>query len=396
MGQGFAGGDAWQEIDLDALRWNFAQVKALAAPAAVAAVVKADAYGHGMAACAQVFAEAGADVLAVSSLREALALRRRLPAAAVWAMGAPARAFWAEAIQAGIAMTVGSLAEARALSGCAVGIGGTALVHLKVDTGFHRLGMAPEEAARAAGELARQPGLRMAGVFTHLALLDEAHDTAQVEAFSMTCAALARQGLTPPRHVADSIALARYPAWRYDMVRAGAVLYGMKCAQTPFAPRRAMRLCGRVAALREIAPGEGVGYDALFVAERPTRIATVPLGYADGLPRRLWRRGEAALRGRRAPYAGLPCMDMVTLDVTDVPGVSLGDVVTFLGGEGPDAVPLEDFAAWAETNRNEPLAMTGRRVPRVFLERGMITGVDDPLLGNIEMQDAQVHPARFS
>ena len=372
-------GDAWQEIYLDAMRYNIEQTIAHAPGVNIAAVVKADAYGHGIARTAKLFHESGAALIATASIREALYLRARFPDMPLWSMGAASNDLIGDAIECGIALTVCSLDEARSAAKSATLSRRVAHVHVKVDTGFHRLGVGCEEAPGIIAEMATIPGILIDGVFTHLALLDEAHDMAQVERFEKISKELCSNNITVPRHICDSIALFRYPQWRWDMARVGALLYGNKSREAPFTPRRAMRLCARIVSIREIEPGEGVGYDEEYFVSRRTRIATLPIGYADGLPRALRQHGQAALHGKRAPYAGLPCMDQVMLDVTDIPGARIGDTVTLLGGEGADAITLEEFASWLGTNRNEPLCLTGRRVPRVYMDGGNVVGVDDPL-----------------
>ncbi|HML46485.1 MAG TPA: alanine racemase [Clostridia bacterium] len=326
-------GDAWQEIDLDALRHNAATALSLAGDAEVFAVVKADAYGHGAARMAETLLKSGIRTLAVSCLREALFLRRRFPEAGLLVMGATPDALLDRAVAGDIALALFSLEQGQALSRAACALGKTASVHLKLDTGFHRLGMTEAEALRDIPKIARLPGLAVEGLFTHLALLDAEHDRAQMAVFERVAAGLRAQGIAPRLHVGDSIALVRYPQWRLDAVRVGALLYGARPGGSEamdFALRCTMRVCARIIAVRDIPAGDAVGY-AHFVARRPTRIATLPIGYADGLSRCLWQRGQAALRGRRVPYAGLPCMDQIMLDVTDVPEAQAGDIVTLFG-----------------------------------------------------------------
>ena len=375
-------GDAWQEVDLDALRHNAATALALAGEAEVFAVVKADAYGHGAARVSEALLESGIRTLAVSCLREALFLRRRFPAAGLLVMGATPDALLDRAVAGNIALTLSTLEQGQALSRATCAQGKIASVHLKLDTGFHRLGMEEAEALRDIPRIARLPGLRIDGLFTHLALLDAEHDRAQMACFERVAAELRAQGIAPRLHVGDSIALVRYPQWRLDAVRVGALLYGARPSGSEhmdFMLRCTMRVCARIAAIRDIPVGDAVGY-ARFVAQRPTRIATLPSGYADGLARCLWQRGQAALRGRRVPYAGLPCMDQCMLDVTDVPEARVGDAVTLFGGEGPDAIGLMEFADWVDSNRNEPMCRMGRRTPTVYRSGGRIVAVEDPLL----------------
>ncbi|MDR1263080.1 MAG: alanine racemase [Oscillospiraceae bacterium] len=375
-------GGAWQEIDLDALHFNLESVRAAIGPdVKIAAVVKADAYGHGIIECARVLYESGADVIATASVREALYLRKTLPDAPLWAMGYASDDLLENAVVNNIALSISGAEQAKRLSALAESHNTLSHVHLKIDTGFHRLGMSVEDADVALPAIMSTPRLAIDGIFTHLALIDKEHDCAQmIKLFNIIRSSAARLAKELPcLHAADSIAAFRYPEWRLGMIRIGALLYGNHIADAPFTPRKVMRLCARIVSLRSISAGEGVGYDESYRSTRATVIATIPLGYADGLPRRLRESGQAAVRGTRVRYAGLPCMDQSMLDVTDVAGVSVGDAVTVLGGEGADSISVEAFAAWVGSNRNEPLAMTGRRVPRVYYQGGVVKVVD-PLL----------------
>ncbi|MDR0397440.1 MAG: alanine racemase [Oscillospiraceae bacterium] len=385
-------GGAWQEINLDALRFNLESVRAaVGSGVKIAAVVKADAYGHGMTECAAALWSAGADVIASASVREALCLRRVLSDAPLWSMGYASRDLLEAAIVNGITLTICDVEQARLLSDTAASLNMTARAHVKIDTGFHRLGIPSGEARGALPAIMSMPRLAIDGIFTHLALIDEEHDRAQASRFFSAVNPLALRGEDAPiLHAADSIAAFRYPQWRLGMVRVGALLYGNVIADAPFKPRKAMRLCARIVSLRVVPPGEGVGYDESYRARRETIIATIPLGYADGLPRRLREQGQASVRGARVRYAGMPCMDQSMLDVTDAPGVSVGDIVTVLGGEGADSIPVEDFAAWIGSNRNEPLAMTGRRVPRLYYQNGEPVKVSDPLLADVTPQTSSL------
>ncbi|GHU72815.1 alanine racemase [Clostridia bacterium] len=374
-------GDAWQEINLDALTSNLRSIRdALSSGVKICAVVKADAYGHGMRCCAEALWAAGADLIATASIREALSLRWTLPNVRLWAMGAASDDLLEAAVINGIALTICDTAQARRLGDIAESLGLTASIHIKLDTGFHRLGFTMEDAPIELPRIMEMSNVRVDGLFTHLALIDRERDEAQMARFFSVADGLSARGHSPMLHAVDSIAAFRYPQWRLGMVRVGAILYGNHIAEAPFTPHKVMRLCARIVSLRTIQPGDTVGYDEDYHVERPTLIATIPLGYADGLPRRLRESGEASVRGQRVRYAGMPCMDQSMLDVTGVPGVSVGDTVTVLGGDGCDAIPVEEFARWVGSNRNEPLAAIGRRVPRVYYENDIITGTDDPLL----------------
>ncbi|MDR2505643.1 MAG: alanine racemase [Oscillospiraceae bacterium] len=397
-------GNAWQEVDLSAARYNIMKIRE-SVDVPIAAVVKADAYGHGIERMAELFYQEGAAVIATANQREALRLRRKFPDMPLWVMGAlgsppnppnhPDKSadlsgtpvIWrgglisedlVEAcVKNKIMLSVGSADEAEAVS--RISHFETAYVQIKIDTGFHRLGIPACDAVRDIIRISRLPNIHVAGIFSHLTLSTKSADEKQDALFRNIYDELAEHGLRYPRGMADSIALYRYPEMRYDTARVGALLYGCKSRETPFEPMRVMRVCARIVSIREIEEGDICGYDETWRAARRTRIATLPIGYADGVPRRLRERGETALNGRRARYVGLPCMDQCMIDVTDIPA-KIGDTVTLFGGNGADSISFEEYAAWLSTNRNECMCAMGRRVPRVYADGGEVVAVDDPLV----------------
>lgn len=387
--------DTRLEVDLDALEGNARAIAALlregpaaaggGAPA-LAAVLKADGYGLGAVECAGAFLRGGAAMLAVACLPEALELRRAYPEATVMVMGHTPDRLLALCARERVVCTLWTAEQARVLSDAARAAGATAGFHLKLDTGMNRLGIRPGPgAAEAIARMASLPGLRLVGIFTHLALVDADRDRAQFDMFMEFIAELEALGVDPGlRHVCDSIGLARYPEYRLDLVRAGAALYGLPPLRAPAIERAGLRtafaLRTRISRLRRLGPGEGVGYDHSWKApESGALLATLPIGYADGYRRSLSNKGEVLIRGVRAPLVGLVCMDQCTVDLSAVTGVVEGDEVLLLG-EGPDGAvsPLE-MAAWVGTNRNELVAGLGRRLPRIYTRGGKTARVVDYL-----------------
>lgn len=379
------------EIDTDALRRNLGEVRRVVGPGpSIAAVVKADAYGLGAVVCGRVFLEAGASLLAVARLEEALELRRALPGAPILVMGHSSDESLPTAVDRDIAVTIFEERQAALLSFAASARGKTALVHLKIDTGMNRLGLrcveaagmdaagtgaaecACMDAARLVARMAALPALRLEGIFTHLALNDAETDALQFSRFRALLDALDSLGVSIPlKHVCDSIGLVRYPEYRLDLVRAGAILYGMAALRLPpgvdLGLRFAAALRARVTRVARLAPGEGVGYDFTYRAgPGGATLATVAAGYADGYPRSLSNRGFVSIRGRRAPVVGLVCMDQLTVDASGIEGVAPGDEATLLG----DGVGILELAEAAGTNRNEILSSLGRRIPRSYLRGG--------------------------
>jgi alanine racemase len=392
------------EVDLDALSHNLRAVRghmADTAPTAVpqagiaggatriAAVLKANAYGMGAVQAAREFVRAGADMLAVATLSEAAELERGLGSTLpvpVLVMGHTPDSLLAEAARRKIELAIGDLRQAGLLSRHALEAGRTCSVHIKVDTGMNRLGMVPDSGAPALlSEIADLPGIRIAGIFSHLALRSADSDRRQFGLFMDLIASAEARGLSfPLRHLCDSIGLVRYPEYRLDMVRVGAALYGMRPLNDPAGAaldlRTPLALRTRVSRVKAIAEGEGVSYDASYAAPAGgALIATLPVGYADGYPRRLSNVAEVLIRGRRAPVVGLICMDQLFVDVSGVPDAAEDDEVLLLGASGGEELGVLEVAGWSGTNRNEVIASIGRRVPRVYLRGGREVGSLDYL-----------------
>jgi alanine racemase len=367
----------WAEIDLDALQHNVKALCAAARPARLAAVVKADAYGHGAVEVARSALEAGAAFLGVATLDEAVELRRAGIAAPILLLGYTAVEDAEPAVAHDLAVTVFDLDLVRALGAAARRTGRRARIHLKVDTGMGRIGVPPDAAGAFARAAAALPGIALEGCFTHFATADEpdtAAARAQLEAFHAALRGLDAASVAPGlRHAANSAALLALPDARLDLVRPGIALYGIPPAPHlagAAALRRVMRLRSRVAQVKRVPAGTPVGYGHTYRAPRETTIATVPAGYADGYARLLSGRGEVAVAGRLCPLAGRISMDQCTVDAGDAP-VRVGDLVELWG----DAIPVEEVAARAETIAYEMLAGVCRRVPRVFQRGGRVAGV---------------------
>jgi alanine racemase len=282
-----------------------------------------------------------------------------------------------EAVVAGITCTIFDDEAAQALANAAAATGLTASVHVKVDTGMARLGLPPGEVAAFLGRLRELPGLRVEGMFTHFATADEEDAsflTVQWSTFNQLVAELERLDLRPEIvHAANSAAALRYPQTRYDLVRVGIALYGLDSSPEAPAPadlRPVMSFHTEIAQVREVPAGTPISYGGTFVTERPSRIATIPVGYADGFRRapQTWR--EVLVGGRRAPVVGRVCMDYTMIDVTDVPNVRRGDAVVLIGRQGHDEISAEEVALWLGTSNYEVVAAILPRVPRESLEEG--------------------------
>ena len=328
----------WAEIDLDAIRHNFAYIQqAVGGP--VCAVVKADAYGHGDAVTARVLQQAGAAAFAVSCLGEGRHLRRHGITKPILILGYADPAHAAVLAQEDIATACFSTEYAQALSAAAVQAGVRVKVHLKVDTGMGRIGFAVrsgfEDAIRELEALYTLPGLDICGIFQHFAVADSnapadlAYTEEQYSLFTRVVDRLQADGFaTGTVHCANSAAQLRHPEWRRDMTRAGIIVYGLDPSGDAHFPalRPALSLHCIVTFVKELRPGQCVSYGRTFTAEHPMRVATVCVGYADGYPRTLsggQGQGVMCIHGRPAPVVGRVCMDQTLVDVTDIPDVKM-------------------------------------------------------------------------
>ncbi len=368
------------EVNLAALRHNLRVIARHAGRAKVWPVLKADGYGHGAPAVARTLERAGAEGFCVALLEEAVELRDAGVRTPILVMGGYYGGAYEEIVTRGVVPVIYDRSHLEGLARASRQLGRPVEAHLKVDTGMARLGVSVSGLEDFAREILRHPEVAITGLMTHLACAETdataegAHFTAeQVTRFEEATARLARAGVTPSvRHAANSAAVLRGEAL-FDVVRPGVAIFGV----SPRAGRvselhAAMRVRSEIVDLRTIQAGESVGYGALYRASRTTRIATLPMGYADGLSRHLSNRGHVLVRGARAPIVGAVSMDMSMIDVTDVDGVSLRDEVVVLGAQegarGKDELSAEGIARQAGTIPWEILTSISRRVPRFYRE----------------------------
>jgi len=372
------------EVNLEALRHNLRVVRRAAGGARVWAVLKADAYGHGAPAVARTLERAGADGFCVALLEEAVELREAGIGAPILVMGGHYGSdpgAYEEVVARGLVPVVHDIEQVASFARVvrAGAAGGPVGVHLKIDTGMARLGVTMQALPRLVARLAEFPEVRVAGLMTHLASADaptEEQTAEQMARFEEATALLAHHGVSPEiRHAANSAATLRAQA-RLDVVRPGIALFGV----SPEVGGRAltnelrpvMRVRTEIVAVREVPSGAPVGYGATWRAPRASRIATLPLGYADGLSRRLAGVGAVLVRGKRAPIVGAVSMDMTMIDVTDVPGADVRDEAVVLGRQdgplGKDCIGADEIAAHADTIAWEVLTSVSRRVPRFYRE----------------------------
>ncbi len=369
-------------IDLAALRHNFRAIRQLVGPdLGIMAMVKADAYGHGLVPAARAFAQAGATCFGVAELEEGVRLRQAgIEGEIVVLLGVPA-AGAAEVVEYRLTPVVFDRAVLPALGMAAAARQRRVAVQLKVDTGMGRLGIMPREIAALLAAIGEWPGLRLSGILSHFPTADgedQAVALAPWPRFVELCEACVPSAAAGPggkllRHMANSAALLRFPVAHADLVRPGITLYGYYPAPAHgrFAAidlQPAMSLRSRVVQVKEVPAGYGISYGHRFVTERPTRLAVLPVGYDDGYPRGLTGKAAVLIHGRRAPIRGTICMNACLAEVSEIPGVAAGDEVVLLGRQGEEMIDAEEIAGWLGTICYEILCLSGSRNGRVYLD----------------------------
>jgi alanine racemase len=368
---------AWAEIDLDALRFNAAQIKARLGTAALCAVVKADGYGHGAVTAALALIEGGADGLAVAIVDEGIELRGAEITAPILLLSEPAAEVMGAAIAAVLTPTLTTLGGVAAAGEAAKRIGGKIPVHVKVDTGMHRMGVDIDHLVELLEAIGEFDQLVVEGLWTHLAVADEddpeslAFTALQLERFDEAVRRAQAAGVSPPvLHVANSAGTIAVPAARYTMVRCGLALYGelptpaVAEAAGSLELQAAMTIKAAVTAVRALPEGSRPSYGRRRAMPASGTVATVPIGYADGFPRALFAAGqEVLIGGRRYPLAGNVTMDQIVVDVGS-DEVAVGDEVVLLGAQGDERITVSEWAEHLGVIPYEVLCGIGPRLPR--------------------------------
>lgn len=382
--------NTWAEISLDAIahntRWFLGQ---LTGPTRMMAVVKADGYGHGAVEVARAALGAGAGMLGVAFLDEAVQLREAGITSPILLLGYTPPQSVEAAVRHNVTLTVFTDDVIKETIAWAERLKREARVHVKIDTGMSRVGVTSEEEALSLAMQAKASSyVTLEGIFTHFADADNedaAFTELQFDRFLRIIQTLEEQGVTVPiRHCCNSAATIRYPHMHLDMVRVGISLYGLSPSRSMSGRvqplRQAMHFRTRIAATKQLRPNTPIGYGCTYTTVRDSLIATIPVGYADGLPRLLSNRGCALIRGRKVPLVGNVCMDQVMLDVTDVPGIEPGEEVVLFGNSESTVLSADELAAQTGTIGYEIVCQVGKRVPRIYTNAGAYVSGRNELL----------------
>lgn len=362
----------WLEIDLGAIQHNYHLLQAIS-QRPVMAVIKANAYGHGISGVVPALTRVGATWCGVARIEEALEVRRFSREIQVLVLGYT-HPFWVEkALAQDICLTVFDSQTAEAYAKRAQAIGCELRVHAKVDTGMGRLGVLPDAAVDFIRWLMTLPGLKVEGLYTHFARADESNPAPtleQIRRFDGILETLTIMNLRPRWvHASNSAAIFNIPQARYDLVRAGIALYGLHPSpETPLPPsfRPAMALKARLVSIKTLPPGSGVGYGHRYVTQDHERIGVVAAGYADGIRRILGN--EVLIHGKKAPVLGTPCMDQIMVQLDDVIEAMPGDEVVIFGGQGGNFISVEEVARRWGTINYEVVTNMMARLPRIYVE----------------------------
>lgn len=367
----------WAEINLTAIQDNVSSIKKLLLPETLLmAVVKANAYGHGMVQAAKTALAAGADYLGVATLDEAVTLRQNDIQAPILVLGYVPVEFFGEALQKNIELTIFNLESAQALSEIASKKEQTAVLHLKVDSGMGRIGFqTSEDSLDTIETISNLPSLNIKGIFTHFAVADErdkSYTEQQFREFTDFISGLENKGIhIPIKHCANSAAIIDLPYTHLDMVRAGIICYGLYPSEEVIKERLplkpALKLKTRISNIKTLPTGKTISYGRTYTCRQERVIATVPIGYADGYSRLLSNRAYAVIKGKKTPQVGTICMDQCMFDVSDIEDVKVGDEVILLG-QGQPGISAEDIGSWMGTINYEVVCMIGPRIPRFYIK----------------------------
>ena len=373
---------AWAEINLDAIENNIEQVKKSCGDKEIIAVIKADGYGHGAVGISKELIDNGAKRFAVATLPEAVELRRAGVEIPIMTLGFIGEEFYDEIVDYNIEQTIFSYDSAKVLSDIAMKKNKIAKIHIAVDTGMGRIGfLTTIEQAQEVHKISKLPSVKIVGIFTHFATADEKdkkYTELQIERFKKFNSWLEDLGVYIPfKHVSNSAAIIDLPDLEYEGVRAGIMMYGyypsteVNMEEVNLIP--VLTLKARIIHLKTLNKGEGISYGKTYITDRVSKIATLPIGYADGLSRLQAGKGKVIIGGKIVPIVGRICMDQCMVDVTEVPDVKIGDEVILIGSDDyGNKITADDLANHIGTISYEILCDISKRIPRIYIKKGEI------------------------
>ncbi|HOK62943.1 MAG TPA: alanine racemase [Soehngenia sp.] len=377
--------ETFLEINLDNIEHNFNEIKRIVNDKTIIMpVIKANAYGHGSVVLAKKYLQIGAARFAVSILDEAIELRRENINVPILMLNYTSPTRYEEVLLYDLIQTIYKYEDAKKLSQKAMGLGKTAKIHIKIDTGMGRLGFLPtDESIDEILKISTLPNISIEGIFTHFAKADEKDKTETIEQFNKfmhMVNQLEQRGLSIElKHVSNSAAIIDIPEYNLDLARPGIILYGLypsdEVNKNRINLRPAMTLKSIISNIKNVPTNTGISYGHKFMTKKPSKIATVPIGYADGYTRLLSNKGKVFVNGQLANVVGNICMDQLMIDVTEIQNVNIGDEVVLFGDKEEGYPHVDEIAKSIGTINYEITCMINRRVPRVYIENGKITEI---------------------
>lgn len=371
--------DTIVEVNLDNIIFNIRSIREMVGEdVAIAAVVKANGYGHGAVGISKVLMENGADCLAVATLSEAMDLRNHFKDYKIFIMGFTPDEHLHYVVENNIIQTIFSYKQAEILNELGVKNNIKPVVHIKYDTGFNRLGFKDcEKSLDEIEKICNLKNIEVEGIFSHLALAGKKENQIQYTRFTNAIENLENRKINfKYKHIEDSISAVDHPEYRMNMIRPGAIIYGIKGFHYGSLDlKQALKFKSKIYHIKKISKGEGVSYDYLWQAQEDSIIGTIPFGYADGYPRNLRDKGFVTIHGEKAPILGVICMDQCMVDLTHIPGAKVGDEVIIYGDGANNTLDLDTASKLAGTNKNEIIARISMRPPRVYIKNGNIVDV---------------------
>ncbi|ADQ13828.1 alanine racemase [Halanaerobium hydrogeniformans] len=364
----------WVEIDLNNLKFNIKEIKkTLNSDTIFTAVVKADGYGHGAVPTAEAAIEAGADRLAVAIPEEGIELREAGIAAPIEILGELLPEQLPELIRYDLIPTISKFKTAERLNNLCAGYNLKKKIHLNIDTGMNRVGVNYKKALPLLKKITELPNLEIEGIMTHFARADELekeYTLIQWERFNQLIEKLEAENIEIPiKHCANSAAVIDFPEFALDMVRAGIMIYGLKPSpdlKNNFNLKAVLSWKSRIVRLKDVPAGEGISYGSEYITPKREKIATIPLGYADGYARILGNKASVLVKGKRAPIRGRICMDQFMVDVSGIEGVKVGDEVVLIGSQNGLSLSADKLAEQAGTINYEIVSRISKRVARIY------------------------------